>query len=197
MRYEKILLSAALLLACCGVSAQTAPAAEPFGIERGQTPAMEVGANFVFVHANAPPAACGCFSLYGGGGTLVVNAPRGLSLVLDMTGTHANKVDGTTQHITLFNVLGGVRYSYRTAHRFTPYAEALAGKSKELSNYVFVENASALALSGGGGVSFVLAKHIAWNAEADYIYSQLPNAANNAQNDIRASTGVIFRFGPR
>jgi hypothetical protein len=37
----------------------------------------------------------------------------------------------------------------------------------------------------------------AYLAEVDYIYSRLPNAVNDHQNDLRVSTGIAFRFGPR
>jgi hypothetical protein len=31
----------------------------------------------------------------------------------------------------------------------------------------------------------------------DYVYSRLPNAVNDHQNDLRVTTGLAFRFGPR
>ena len=73
----------------------------------------------------------------------------------------------------------------------------LAGGSEELSNYAFVQNRNAFAISAGGGVSRVLTSHLAWSiVEVDYIYSRLPNAVNDHQNDLRVSTGIVLRFGP-
>jgi outer membrane immunogenic protein len=168
-----------------------------FEMESGQTSAVELGFNYTYIRANAPPAACGCFSM-GGGGHLVVNMPHGLSLVADLDATHASKINGTTQSITVFNYLVGPRYSYRTSSRFTPYVQVLLGGSEELSNDAFVQNSNAFAVSGGGGVSRVLTPHLAWNiVEVDYIYSRLPNAVNDHQNDLRVSTGITLRFGPR
>jgi outer membrane immunogenic protein len=197
MRLIKVSLSAVLIALTVSASAQSRPAATIFGVDQGQIPAMEIGLNFTYIHANAPPSQCGCFSLYGGGGTLVVNAPRGLSLVADISTGHANAVDNTTQNITIVDYLGGLRYSYRTGRRYTPYAEALAGNSQEISNYTYVQNANALAAGGGLGLSTVLSRRIAWNVEADYLYSRLPNANNNRQSDLRIVTGIIFRFPPR
>jgi outer membrane immunogenic protein len=177
--------------------AQTRPATV-FGLDSDQTSAVELGFNYTYIRANAPPAACGCFSMNGGGGNLVVNMPHGLSLVADLDATHASKINGTTQNITVFDYLGGPRYSYRTTSRFTPYVQVLLGGSEEISNYAFVQNSNAFAVSGGGGVSRVLNPHLAWNiVEVDYIYSRLPNAVNNHQNDLRVSTGITLRFGPR
>jgi outer membrane immunogenic protein len=177
--------------------AQTRPATA-FGLDSDQTSAVELGFNYTYIRANAPPAACGCFSMNGGGGNLVVNMPHGLSLVADLDATHASKINGTTQNITVFDYLAGPRYSYRTSSRFTPYVQVLLGGSEEISNYAFVQNSNAFAVSGGGGVSRVLNPHLAWNiVEVDYIYSRLPNAVNNHQNDLRVSTGITLRFGPR
>lgn len=169
-----------------------------FGLEPGQTSAVDVGLDYAYVRANAPPAACGCFSMNGGGGNLVVNMPHGLSLVADLQATHANNINGTPQTITVFDYLFGPRYSYRSGSRFTPYGQVLVGGSNELSNYAFVQNRQAFAVSGGGGVSRLLSRHFTWNiVEVDYIYSRLPNAVNDHQNDLRVTTGIAFRMGPR
>jgi outer membrane immunogenic protein len=169
-----------------------------FGLVPGQTSAIDLEFHYAYVHANAPPAECGCFSMNGGGGNLVINMPHGLSTVADVTAAHASKIDGTTQDISILNYMGGLRYSYRTTHRFTPYIQVLLGGSEEFSNEAFIGDKSAFAVSGGGGVSRVLSRHFAWNiVQADYVYSQLPNAKNDVQNDLRVSTGIIFRIGPR
>ena len=169
-----------------------------FGLEPGQTSAVDVGLNYAYVRANAPPAACGCFSMNGGGGNLVINLQHGVSLVADLQATHANNINGTPQTITIFDYLFGPRYSYRSASRFTPYAQVLLGGSDELSNYAFVRNSQAFAVGGGGGVSRLLNRHFTWNiVEVDYVYSRLPNAVNDHQNDLRVTTGIAFRIGPR
>ncbi len=181
----------------CDARAQAQPATV-FGLEPGQTSAFDVGVNYAYVRANAPPAACGCFSMNGGGGDLVVNMQHGLSLVADLEATHVSNLNGTAQSVTVFDYLFGPRFSYRTGSRFTPYVQISAGGSNELSTYAFVQNSQAFAASGGGGVSRVLGRHLAWKiVQVDYIYSRLPNAVNDHQNDLRISTGLAFRFGPR
>jgi outer membrane immunogenic protein len=197
MRFDKVILPAMLWILSLGANAQANPSST-FGIDKGQTAVMEIGASYAYFHANAPAMVCGCFSLNGGGGSIVVNAPHGLSLVADLSAAHANDVDGTTQSVTIFDYLFGPRYSYRSARRFTPFVQALAGGAKEMSNYAYVQNANAFAASGGGGVNTVITRRIQWNiVEADYVYSRLPNAVNNHQNDLRVTTGFSVRFGPR
>ncbi len=142
----------AVVVPPCYAGAQVRPATV-FGLEPGQTSAFDVGVNYAYVRANAPPAACGCFSMNGGGATLVINMPRGISLVTDLEATHANNLNGTTQSITVFDYLCGPRYSYQSSSRFTAYAQVLVGGSEELSNYAFVQDSHAFAASGGGGAS--------------------------------------------
>jgi len=171
--------------------------AQAFGTGHGETPTLEIGANYDFFHANAPPGACGCFSMNGGGGTLVFNTPYGISAVADLSGGHAGAVDRTSQNITLFNYVFGPRYSYRHVRHVTPYVEGLVGRSMEISNYAYVQQKTALAAVGGGGINMPITKLIGWDIEVDYVYSQLPNAVNGNQSTLRVSTGILFRFGPR
>lgn len=198
MRFHKLFLPAVLLTLCASTCtlAQALPAKATLSYNPSQTPVLELGVNYTYLHANAPPAVCGCFSLNGGGGTIVVNASRGFSVVADLSAAHASNIDATTQNVTLFNYLVGPRYSYRSSRRLTPYAEALVGGSSEYSNYTFVKRAKALAASGGLGLGYGLGRHFGLTVlEADYIYSRLPNGDNNHQNYYRLSTGIVFRFG--
>jgi outer membrane immunogenic protein len=188
---------AMLVTAAAGAQATTAAAA-PFGLERGQVPALEIGGHYAYFHANAPPSQCGCFSMEGGGGTIVFNAPRGLSLMADLTGAHTSSVSGSTETLTILNVLAGGRYSYRKRNAITPYAEVLVGRSLEYSNVSQASDKSALAVSGGGGVTRALSRYFGWQiVQADYVYSRLPNAKNDHQNNVRVSTGIFFRIGPK
>jgi hypothetical protein len=196
MRFDKIVLLAALIAFSAAVSAQT-QTEQPFGIGPGQTPAMEINLGYTYLHANAPPAQCGCFSLNGGFGSLAFNARHGVSIVADLSSAHASNISGTSQSITLFNYLFGPRCSLRSiSHRFIPYGQVLVGGSKESSNYAYVQDANGFAFSVGGGLNTTLTRRIGWNVvEADWLHSQLSNDQNNRQNDLRISSAIIFRFG--
>ena len=192
-----MMLTAALLALTTTAGAQAKPTTQ-FGLDPGQVPAMEVGVDYAYLHANAPPAQCGCFSLQGVGGGFAINAVHGFSLVADIATANAKNVDGTPQNIRILNFLAGPRYSYRTHSRYTPYVQALFGRSLELSNYAIVQNKYGFALSGGGGVNRAFGRYVGWKiVEADYIHSQIYNGSNNRQNDLRLTTGIFFRLGPR
>ena len=54
------------------------------------------------------------------------------------------------------------------------------------------------AFSVGGGVSTTIYKHLGWTiVEADWLSSRIPNGQNNLQNDLRVSTALTLRLGPR
>lgn len=193
-----LLLQPLLLLALPLTAAAQSRPSNAFGLDPGQTSAIDLGLHYAYLHANAPPAQCGCFSMNGGGASLTINMPHNLSLVADLTSTHASHINNTTQNITVFNYLGGLRYSVRSSSRFTPYAQVLLGGSEEFSTEAFITDKTAFAVSTGGGLTRLLSRHFAWNlVEADYVYSRLTNGSNNHQNNLRVSTGIVFRMGPR
>ena len=188
MRFDKTVLLTAFIALSATFSAQA-------GAQRAL---LETSLGYSFVHANAPPGQCRCFSSNGGYGSVVVNLPRGLSLVADLAVVHAGSVASSTQSITVFNYLFGPRYSFRAAGRFVPYVQALGGGSKEFSSYATLNNPTGAAFSLGGGVSTNLNRHLGWTIlEADWVQSRLPNAQDNLQNDLRVSSAVTFRLGSR
>jgi hypothetical protein len=157
---------------------------------------LEVGANYNFFHANAPPGQCGCFSLNGGSGTFLVNITPQWSALGDVAYAFANQVNGTTQNITIINYFFGPRYTYRNRSRWVPYGELLIGGAKENVNFKFDINRQSLGFLGGGGVSTRIKRKWGVNAlEVDYVHTRIPNGNNNSQNNLRISTGVTYHFG--
>jgi outer membrane immunogenic protein len=159
---------------------------------------VEIGANYNYFRANAPPGQCGCFGLNGGSGTVIVNLMPAWSGVADIAVAFANNVDNTQQNITIINYLFGPRYTWRSSSRFVPYGQVLFGGAKENVNFEFTINRNSFGLLGGGGVTTRLGRRFGLTiGEVDYVYTRIPNAKNNAQNNIRVSTGITYRFGTR
>jgi outer membrane immunogenic protein len=160
-------------------------------------PRLEFGANYNYFHANAPPGQCGCFSLNGGNGTVVYNITSKWAGVADLMVGHATNVDNTLQNITIFNYLFGPRYTRRNSSRFTPYGELLLGGARENVNFEFTINRNAFGFLAGGGVTTKLRHRFGLTVgEVDWIYTRIPNAKNNRQNDLRIVTGITYHFGP-
>jgi hypothetical protein len=113
----------------------------------------------------------------------------------DITLAHSNNVNNTGQDITLIHYLFGARYSWRNRSKYVVYGQALFGGAKEDVNFQFDINRNAFGLMGGGGVQTRLRDHLGWTlGEIDWVYSQVPNAVNNRQNDLRVATGVSYRY---
>jgi opacity protein-like surface antigen len=193
MMYLRSVLLVALLSVSSGIL--HAQAISMGGIH-DEIPRFELGANYNYFHANAPPGQCGCFSLNGGSGTILMNITARWAAVADVAVAHANQVANTSQNITIVNYLFGARYSRRNSSRFVPYGEALFGGAKEDVNFQFTINRNSFGLAAGGGVSTQLKRRLGVTlAQFDYVYTQIPNAKNDRQNNIRVSTGVTYNFG--
>ncbi len=188
--------STILLIFLLAFSGHLYAQAIPIGLAQGDIPRLEIGANYNYFHANAPPGQCGCFGLNGGSGTIIFNLTPVWSALADIAVAHANNVDNTQQNITIINYLFGPRYSRRTSSRFVPYGEILLGGAKEDVNFQFTINRNSFAVLAGGGVTTRLSRRFGLTiGEVDYVYTRIPNAKNNTQNNIRVSTGITYRFG--
>src|SRR5271170_551536 len=75
--------------------------ATPSGLAAGDVPRLEMGLNYNYFHANAPPGQCGCFGMNGGSGTVVYNITSKWGAVADLTVGHATNVDNSLQNITI------------------------------------------------------------------------------------------------
>jgi hypothetical protein len=190
--------SAALLLVLVALSGVLHAQAVPLGMGGDDIPRVEIGANYNYFHANAPPGQCGCFGLNGGSGSVVVNVTPVWSGVADIAVAFANNVDNTQQNITIINYLFGPRYTRRTSSRFVPYGQILFGGAKENVNFDFVINRNSFGLLGGGGVTTKLGRRFGLTiGEVDYVYTRIPNAKNDTQNNIRVITGITYGFGAK
>ena len=196
MYFARSILFALFFSLTVGMHAQAVPGGgSGYGLEEGGIPLGEIGLNYNYVHANAPPGQCGCFSLNGGSATFVYNLRPQWAAMADLTVAHSNNVNNTGQDVTLIHYLFGARYSWRNRSRYVVYGQALFGGAKEDVNFQFDINRNAFGLMGGGGVTTRLRNRMGWTiGEVSWVYTQIPNQVNNRQNDLRVSTGLIYRF---
>ena len=192
MHLKRTLLVALLLALPCALVGQ----AIPNGSAVQDIGRYEVGANYNFFHANAPPGHCGCFSMNGGSGTFIYNFTPAWSGVAEFMIGHASNVNNSGQNITIFNYLFGPRYSVRHFNRVVLYGQAMLGGAKEDVNIQFNINRNAFGFLAGGGATTTLKPRLGWTIiEADWIHTRIPNAVNDRQNNIRLVTGLTYRFG--
>jgi outer membrane protein OmpA-like peptidoglycan-associated protein len=153
--------------------------------------------------------------LNGGSTSLAFNFNRYFGIVGDfggfndtrllLTGGSASANDQIDKG-TAFTYMGGPRLSFRY-NRVTPFVQVLAGgiHASEITlsgctdNCTLLPSANALALTAGGGLDVRIDHHIALRLiQAEYLMTRFDdfNTGSNAtQNDMRLSTGLVFRFG--
>jgi peptidoglycan-associated lipoprotein len=158
-----------------------------------------IGGDYNYVHTNAPPGGCGCFSLNGGDGWAAYNFSSSLGLVGQFSALHASNVLGSGTDATLVTYEFGPRYSYARSGKFEPFAQGLLGGATLVSGSGFLTTssgtASAFAMTLGGGLDVRLTHH--WTlraAELDYFYTRFQNGANDHQNNLRVAAGLSYRF---
>jgi len=125
-----------------------------------------------------------------------------LSAVLDFSGTHVNGVENTGASLTMLISQVGGRYTLRPVRKVRPFVQVLGGEV-HATGAVYPPNA----FTGGGGDSFAMTVGaggdysvnalVAFRAQADYLYTGLPNGGNNRQTDLRVGVGLVIRFGGR
>jgi outer membrane immunogenic protein len=188
-----------LMIGMCCVSALGAPPETP------QYAPLEVSFSYSYARANAGPGQCGCFNMDGGSTEVALHAYRALSAVVDLTGERVGSIGSTPgAGLSLVSVTVGPRYSLRFSggkrSRYTPFVQGLVGSAHGFDGLFPSANgsvagaASALAVQAGGGLDLTMNRHVAVHAiQADYLRTQLPNAAGNQQNLLRVSAGIVFR----
>lgn len=180
-------------------------AAASYAQEAG-TPKAEVGFDYSYTRVN-PGGGTPSYNENGGSGYVEYNLNRVVGLVADLGGNYVGKAGVFNIDNTTFTYLFGPRFNWRVS-RFTPYVQTLVGGARfsyGSGSSLAEPGASAtqnnFALAVGGGIDVALTNHLAIKPiQVEYLMTQIPNVGTNqtfAQNDLRYSAGVVFRFGSK
>lgn len=181
------------------------------------TPRVELFLGYSFLR-NVPASAGNRLAwLHGGSTSLAINVNRYLGLVFDFGGSHADRfgpgapptggiVDASGN---VFTYMFGPRLSSRH-DTVTPFVQALFGQvhaGKVTLNGCSgigcspLPSENAFAMTAGGGLDITLHRHVALRLfQAEYLMTRFADRSSSAgqrarQNDVRLSTGIVFRFG--
>jgi hypothetical protein len=181
------------------------------------TPRVEWFMGYTYLRA-VPQLAEGNRLVYlnGGSTSLALNFNRYFGIVGDfggfndtrllLTGGSASANDQIDKG-TVFTYMGGPRLSFRKYDRVTPFVQVLAGgvHASEITlsgctgNCTLLPSANAFALTAGGGLDIRIHHRIALRLiQAEYLmtrFNDLNTGSSATQNDMRLSTGLVFRFG--
>jgi outer membrane protein OmpA-like peptidoglycan-associated protein len=134
---------------------------------------------------------------HGATGEFVYNATKYLGLVGQFGGY--NTANGGPNQGSFMSYLFGPRLDMRKFDYFVPFAEFLVGGMHASNNVTGSQGQNAFALAAGGGVDLAFTKLLAWRvAEIDYVMSNFSGPLLNGtarQNNFRAGTGIVFRWG--
>jgi opacity protein-like surface antigen len=207
-------LAVLLLLHARGAAAQsTPPSSGP--------PKAEVFLGYSYFRSVPSPAAGNRMeNLNGGTASVAWNFSEHLALVgdfagygndqLDLTGNSPNEPRTVDSGGTMFTYLGGPRLSFWKHQRVSPFAQVLFGgvhaSSVTISNCsgaacTPLPSQNAFAMTAGGGLDIRLTHHFAIRiVQAEYMmtrFGSVPAGGGSEQNDLRLSSGLVFRFGGR
>ena len=172
-------------------------------VAQGQ-PSQEIAFDYSYVHTNAPPGGCGCFSMNGGGGSYAYHFGPQFAMVANVEVVHASKVDHTSADLTLTSFLAGPRFYYRRpAARLVPYGQALLGAVRgtgavAAANSNGQPSSAVFGATVGGGLEFNFSPSFTLRVlEVDYFVTTFDNLVNGRQNNIRVTAGAAYHFGKR
>lgn len=167
-------------------------------------PPQEIAFDYNYIHTNAPPGGCGCFSMNGGGGSYAYHFGPQFALLADVEVAHASKVDSGGDDLTLTSYLFGPRFYYRRPHaRFVPYGQALVGGvrgtgSLAAANSSGANSSVAFGSTLGGGLEYNLSPRFTLRlVEVGYFITTFDNLVNGRQNNLRVTVGLAYHFGKR
>ena len=169
------------------------------GVARAQErQTVEVFAGYSYLRANPSTSGSDGFSLNGGSASIAYNVNNWLSGVADLGGYHSGNILSSGVDGTLSTYLFGPRVSYRHFGRVTPFGEVLFGVAHAGSTvFGTTDSENAFAMTVGGGLDYRLSSHFSLRpAKVDYLLTRFsePNLGARNQNNLRVSTGVVFRF---
>lgn len=180
------------LLAVLSFSAVSAYAQE-------SAPKFDVFAGYSYVQANPGVTGVDSFHLHGGNANVAYNWKSWLSGVADFGGYTNGNILSSGKTGTFSTYLFGPRVSYRHYSRITPFGQVLFGVAHANSaafNTTGTQNA--FAMTAGGGVDYKLFDHFAIRPfQAEYLLTRFHEGTlvgNRNQNNVRISTGFVFRF---
>jgi len=154
--------------------------------------------------------------LNGGSTSIAFNLNRYLGIVgdfggfndteLNLQGTNPNRIPDSSG--TVFTYLFGPRLSFRKYERITPFAQVLFGgihaSQVTLSDCTgaactLLPSEDTFAMTAGGGLDINVHRHFAIRIiQAEYLMTRFEDrttGSNATQNDMRLSSGIVFRFG--
>ena len=171
-------------------------------LRAGITAPLEVGGGYAYTRGNPDSGGSG-FNLNGGTASLTYRFHDYIALVGDFGVYHFND-SGPGITSTMYTYLFGPRLVLRHRGgegRFAPFTQVLVGGGRLNASTTGVSaGENGFALAAGGGLDLNTGGHFAFRIiEAEYLMTRFahPDGSSATQNNVRISSGIVFRFGSR
>ncbi len=135
------------------------------------------------------------FDFHGGTGAITGNFTDWVGLKADISGY---TLWDSPLSVHTFTYLFGPQFSYRKSERVTPFAHALFGvaSARGTASGGGLTHRNAFADALGFGLDINTSRHSAWRlVQIDYLGTKFRDGNKNLQNNLRMSTGIVFRMG--
>lgn len=161
----------------------------------------DVALTYQWVHSNAQPGDCGCFSLNGAGlsGSLTLRPRWSVVLETDFA-TNAN-AGAAGSSLTLASLYLGARYAIprpwkQKAHSLQPFGQILLGGMHAGGGTAGDGDGDlGFSLRAGGGLDMPLAGRFALRLiQIDYNSTNFSNTTNDHQNNLLIATGLAYHW---
>jgi outer membrane protein OmpA-like peptidoglycan-associated protein len=167
-------------------------------------PRYEIAGMYQYVNF-VPGSPFANFNNHGGSGSLTYNFSRWVGFTEEFGYYHFNRdvfpLSGSSSLVSgnFMSYLFGPRLNLRKFEHFVPFGEFLVGGTRSDFKLNGDSNQNAFAVAAGGGVDMVLTRNLAWRfAQLDYFMTTASGSALGStarQNNFRAGTGLVVRFG--
>lgn len=163
-----------------------------------EEPKVDVFAGYSYLIANPGVSGVDSFHLNGGTANVAYNVNNWLSGVADFGGYTNGNVLNSGSNGTLSTFLFGPRFTYRHFGRIKPFGQVLFGVTHaNAAAFQTTGSQAGFTMAVGGGVDYNLTRHWALRpVQADYLLTRFSvgTLSTQNQNNVRISTGVVFRF---
>jgi outer membrane immunogenic protein len=164
---------------------------------------LEFGADYNWLHSNAPAGECGCFSAVGADVWAGWRYKPTLTLLAQGSAANASNVNDTHAGLHMYSFFAGPSLVVNSRRRLAPFVKALAGMSHGSGELTPQSDGAAasqntFALSAGGGADFALLPQLSVRLiDAEYLYTRFNNGTNDHQNNLSLAAGFVIRLGNR
>lgn len=167
-----------------------------FSAAAQDVPKLDLFAGYTYVHTG-PEITLPSFNANGGVGSAALNLTNWGSLVVEVGGIHASRINGTDVDATAYTLMAGPKITLFHRSKLSPFAQALFGFAHTNAGFNQTTfNHNNFAMSPGVGLDWNATRHFGIRlGQVDYLLTRIPTSTNQVNwNNFRYSAGVVLRF---